>query len=110
RATAAALPRPGAAAGFDMWNATSGNWSNPQNWLPQAVPGDGDSVTIFPQTSSITVTYDYAGPPVTLLRMDVYGAGGTHKTTISQSTGVLTTSNGELIGNQGQAAFIQSGG
>lgn len=43
------------------WNTTSGDWSVPENWDPQAVPVQGDAVNIAPQgdgTNTVSLSDD----------------------------------------------------
>src|SRR3954462_6087390 len=93
------------------WIAGDGNWSTASNWSPAAVPVSGDSVNVnFGDGVPRTVTYDYAGFPVTLgsLNIDLTGAG-TNASTLTMSGFALTTDVTQIGGN-GRGVFNQSGG
>jgi len=97
----------------DNWIAGNGNWSNPADWAPAAVPANGAPVNIgIGNTASFTVTYDYTGAAVTLstLTINTTNAGSTTAATLSMSANNLT-SGYEYVGDSGGVAtFNQSGG
>jgi T5SS/PEP-CTERM-associated repeat protein len=95
----------------ENWIAGSGNWSTSGNWNPATVPTSGDTVTITPGDGAArTITYDYAGPDISLgaLSIDLTGAG-VNRTTFSMAGHNLTTI-GFLLGSTGRATWDQSGG
>ena len=77
-----------------------GSWSNSGNWNPTGVPGAGDVVNVTGFLfNPVTVTYNYAGPDVTLnsLTLDA----------ISPATLTFNMSSGNLITN---TEFVADGG
>ena len=75
------------------WNDVSGNWANGGSWTPIGVPAAGDNVNIvFGDDVARTVTYDYAGPDITLgtLTLDMVGLG-TNGVTLTMAANSLKT-------------------
>jgi hypothetical protein len=105
------VSRHAAAQVVRFWNiSTSGNWSVPGNWNPSGVPAAGDGPQIVTNLgTSLTVTYDYTGPAVTLNSM-VIEDQGTGTNTLSMAANTLTLANGEVVGNVGRGSFSQTGG
>lgn len=102
-ADAVAIPR--------SWIGGTGAWSTPGLWSPAGVPGAGDEVFIWPNDGvARTVTYDYAGPAVTLtavlLDLNV-GAAGT--TTLAMPGNSLSATN-MYVGYNGSGTLTQTGG
>jgi T5SS/PEP-CTERM-associated repeat protein len=94
--------------GTEFWTGVGGTGSN---WFPVGVPVAGDIVNITPADGTPrTVTYDYAGGPITLgtLTVDLTGAGA-DSTTLSIPAGNLTSSV-ENVGYNGRGILDQSGG
>ncbi len=97
--------------------AGSGDWSAAANWSPAGVPGNGDSVEIAaPATGTRTVTYDYAGPAVTLSSLLLDGSNPNNGTfppplaeTLAIPAGTLAVTTGE-IGKGIRGTVAQSGG
>jgi T5SS/PEP-CTERM-associated repeat protein len=93
------------------WNGGSGDWSVPALWNPNGLPGSGDETFISPTDGvSRTVTYNYAGPTVTLqaLLLDLTGPPGA-ATTLAMPGNSLSATN-QYVGYSGSAAFNQTGG
>jgi hypothetical protein len=99
----------------------TGSWSSSSNWSNTSaagndlggVPSAGDTVSIVHTNGvSHTVTYDYAGPALSLgaLTVDLTGGTGAATNTLSISANTLTTSIGEVVGASGSGAILQSGG
>src|SRR5215469_2504438 len=105
------VSRHAAAQVTRIWNiSTSGNWSVPGNWNPSGVPAAGDSPDIFNNLStSLTVTYDYTGPAITLNFVTIDDTG-TGTNTLSMAANTLTVANGEIVGSAGRGSFSQTGG
>ena len=99
-------------AAIKDWNDGSDNWSNAAAWTPAGVPGTGGHAHIvFGDGVARTVTYDYAGPAITLGNVSVDLTGpGIDATTLTMPAGNLTTNLGQSIGSNGRGTFNQSGG
>jgi T5SS/PEP-CTERM-associated repeat protein len=93
------------------WIGGTGSWSTPGLWNPAGVPGAGDEAFIAPTDGvARTVTYDYAGPAVTLaaVRVDLnVGAVGT--TTLAMPGNNLSAADLH-VGYSGSGTFTQTGG
>ncbi len=61
--------------GYDVPGADHHSWSDPLNWYPQGVPGDGDTVVV-PGVAGQGATYVRAVPAVTLAGLTVAGTTG----------------------------------
>jgi len=102
----------GLAANTDNWIVGNGDWNTGGHWNRGVVPGSGDIVNIgISNSASFTVTYDYAGPNITLgtMYVSIAGAGGTATPTLSLSSGNLASSF-EEIGASGVGAINQTAG
>ena len=90
-------------------NGDSGNWNDPGNWNPAGVPGAGDGVNIS-TAASPTITYDYAGPAVTLASFNFDPTIGTSTFVLSDND--LSVAGGEFLSSSGSGipVFNQSGG
>jgi hypothetical protein len=99
-----ALGRHASAQVTRTWNlATNGNWSVAGNWSPSGVPTAGDTANIVNALStSLTVTYDYAGPAITLNALTIDDTG-TGTNTLSMAANTLTLSGNEIVGSAGHA-------
>ena len=98
----AVLAQPGVADNY-TWDNVTGNWSEPTNWTPDAVPIAGDNVSIAREQ---TVTVDVATP---ILGNVSLGSAGTHPiisgagpinmngTLTLRSSGVLTQNVGTNV-------------
>jgi hypothetical protein len=105
-------PRLASGLTTDTWTDGSDNWSVSGNWSA-GVPGSGVVADIGDSDGvSRTVTYDYAGPAVSLdsLTVDLTGGTGSATNTLSISANNLTTSNYEYIGYAGSGTVNQTGG
>src|SRR6476620_9091689 len=97
------------------WNALSGMWTDVggtgNSWSPAGVPAGGDTANIvFGDLTSRTVTYDYAGPAVTLAALNIDQTGVLfNQSTLAMGSNNLT-SNSEFVGANGRGTFNHSGG
>ncbi len=90
----------------------SGNWSATANWNPAGVPGAGDDLNISPAgTGDVTVTYDYAGPNVTLdqFNIDLPNSTAASTATLTIAANTLHSDFG-FLGTFGSATIVQTGG
>ncbi|HZZ28499.1 MAG TPA: dockerin type I domain-containing protein, partial [Pirellulales bacterium] len=76
----------------------SGNWSVSGNWSPTGVPAAGDDATIaLANGNSVTVSYDYTGPAITLNSLTL-AANSTSGGSIALSmAGNSLTANNETL-------------
>jgi hypothetical protein len=98
----------------EVINATgSGNWSSSGEWNYGGVPVSGDAVyASYASGATRTITYDYAGAPVTLysLSLDFQNSTGGATTALNMAANNLTVSGFEIVGHNGLGLFNQSGG
>ena len=119
RAAAAAaiglMSAAGASGATRQWVAAGdGLWATPGNWSPAGVPGAGDAVAITHADGvARTVTYDYAGPNVSIGSLSVGLTGGPAGAadTLAIPGGTLAVSGGNLsVGAVGLGTVNQTGG
>lgn len=93
------------------WIVGSGNWSNNGNWDPFGAPVAGNDAKIsFSDGIGRTITYDYAGPTVTLNDMTLDLSGSLAQSASLSMSGNNLYANYEFIGVYGRGAVTQSGG
>ncbi|HUB27237.1 MAG TPA: PEP-CTERM sorting domain-containing protein [Tepidisphaeraceae bacterium] len=98
-------------AATDNWVADSSNWSNPANWSGDEIPGNFDTVLIDDDDSvDRTITYDYAGPPVTLATLAIVNTGGGTNTLAVGASSQAVISESLLIGASGAASTLSGVG
>src|SRR5687768_6608129 len=96
------------------WVGGSGSWSNPNNWSPAVVPSPDTDVFIRHNDAlDRLITFDHDYPqPLGAFILDQTGAG---TTTFSMTANTFGTNyqnidKQEVIGLNGRATFLQSGG
>src|SRR5687767_15410585 len=96
------------------WVGGSGSWSNPNNWSPAVVPAPDTDVFIRHNDGlNRLITFDHDYPqPLGAFILDQTGAG---TTTFSMTANTFGTNyqnidKQEVIGLNGRATFLQSGG
>ena len=89
-------------ANFTWKIATSGNWSDPSDWMPNGVPDTGDNASItIPGSYSVTLNDDFS--PENLTFNDASGTLdiGSHQLGVNTSTtftaGTITMEGGSLL-------------
>jgi fibronectin-binding autotransporter adhesin len=103
----------GAFGATETWTAVSGDWSTAANWNGGSghVPSSGDTVNIINGDGTArTITYDYAGPAVSLNSLTIDLTGSASASTLSIAANNLTVNNNETVGQNGNGAVEQSGG
>ena len=105
------------AASYLWTNPLGGDWFVNTNWLPNSVPGPGDTALI---TNAGTYTVTITNGAVTVRELQLGAGGGGTQTLLHGSSSVLTITNTGTVGanglllvtNQGLAGYltIQAGG
>jgi hypothetical protein len=108
-ATAALAPARARAGATDSWVADSGNWSIAGNWSIGVPTATADVFIVQSDLVDRSVTYDYAGPSISLNSLTVDNTGG-GTNTLSQADNNLTITNNEYVGSNGAGVFSQNGG
>jgi hypothetical protein len=93
------------------WIIINGNWNVPGNWSTGLVPGNGDFVHLtFNDALSRGIVYNYTGPAVTYLQMDLNNDGaGTPQFAQNSASTVYSVQN-ENIGTTGTGNWVVNGG
>jgi len=105
----------------ETWTTGSSNWDTATNWDNGAgpVPGSGDTADILnDDNTSRTITYNYAGSPITLGTLIVDNEGGGQDTLSMTGSGLTLAVGEETVGGPnvanpvlpGWGALTQSGG